>query len=233
MSAPGGAPQLPNLASTRLSGDSVPSSAPGSPPYEHAAQAQQGFGMLPPHYASRPDVNVPLTADEKGKRATPPSSASQSSGSAGNGIGTGTGSGSASVDPAAQPGRAFRSQGQRIAVTDPLADMRARNLSRPEGLGARSDYPANTQRSGLPNVHPDAAAAAKAGGGVSAGGFVRPAYARQNSNASSLDDDEHAGYDDFDWSDDENVEEQARFEEEQNENPDLLKKRSGRLAPSK
>jgi hypothetical protein len=56
---------------------------------------------------------------------------------------------------------------------------------------------------------------------------------RRDSNASSIEGEEDTQFDDFDWSDDEGLEDSAKLEEEEQRRLDLLKKRRGRLAPSK
>ncbi|PWN30201.1 hypothetical protein BDZ90DRAFT_229222 [Jaminaea rosea] len=94
----------------------------------------------------------------------------------------------------------------RIAVTDPLHDMRTRNLSKPEfGLSEKSDYPP-------------------------ASGYTtpRPNFSRRGSEA-SINTQSEFGYDDFDWSDDEGVEETLRAEKK--EETAARKVRSKRLSP--
>lgn len=97
----------------------------------------------------------------------------------------------------------------RIAVTDPLHDMRSRNLSKPEfGLSEKSDYPALSG----------------SGGGTT----PRPGFSRRGSEA-SINTQSEFGYDDFDWSDDEGVEETLRAEKKE-ENV-ARKIRNKRLSP--
>ncbi|KAK0528798.1 hypothetical protein OC842_004440 [Tilletia horrida] len=121
-------------------------------------------------------------------------------------------------------------QAPRIALTDPLADMRARNLSRPHGLGRNSDWPDHR----FPATAPHSAAATDSPiSPPSQHGSqpqhqssypVRPGFSRQTSemslSASELehnygDDDNDKDPDDYAWSDEDDVEEAARFEEEQ------------------
>ncbi|PWN51863.1 hypothetical protein IE53DRAFT_313183 [Violaceomyces palustris] len=86
-------------------------------------------------------------------------------------------------------------QAPRVAVTDPLADFRSRKLSKPEGLGAKSDFPPREV-----NRMP-----------ISSQFGARPTMTRRDSDMSS---DGGQDYDDFDWSDEDDIEEAARFEEE-------------------
>lgn len=82
----------------------------------------------------------------------------------------------------------------RIALTDPLEDMRLRNLSKPEFfLSEKSDWPARNKQS--PQV-------------------TLPGLSRHNSET-SIDTQSNQGYDDFDWSDDEGVEETLRTERQE------------------
>lgn len=87
-------------------------------------------------------------------------------------------------------------KGPRIAVTDPLADMRLRNLSRPEGLGEKSDFPLRLK---IDRPSPD----------------IRPDLSRRNSDASSIDDEAGEFFDEFDWSEDEEERKAAATEEKQ------------------
>ncbi len=146
-----------------------------------------------------------------------------------------------------------RTQPPRIAVTDPLADMRIRNLDRPEGLGANSDWPDRERErernaSGpqhattyppLSHSGPPSGARTPRFQGVPynpsptelpsivqqlhqqqqrespSPNPQRPGFSRRESEASS-DGADHDGMDDddFNWSDDEAVEEAAKFEED-------------------
>lgn len=93
----------------------------------------------------------------------------------------------------------------RIAVTDPLHDMRSRNVSRPDvGLSEKSDLPPRSRDSSRP-------------------------LSRRNSDASSADSESGIAFDEFDWSDDEGVEEALRTEKE--EQAMARKKRSRHLSP--
>lgn len=90
--------------------------------------------------------------------------------------------------------------GPRVAIRDPLAEFRDRGLSKPEGLGPRSDFPPHeTNRTpGSYNYDKNLA--------------NRPQFQRRDSDVSSEGDRD---YDNFDWSDEEDIEEAARFENEQ------------------
>ncbi|KAK0562503.1 hypothetical protein OC861_005272 [Tilletia horrida] len=119
-------------------------------------------------------------------------------------------------------------QAPRIALTDPLADMREHNLSRPHGLGENSDWPDSHR------IYHSARPAPATNAGVAAphstGTFPdsqqqpppRPGFYRQPSdmsvNGSDMDahfgDDADRDPDDYAWSDDEDVEDSAKFEEE-------------------
>ncbi|CEH18891.1 Predicted mechanosensitive ion channel [Ceraceosorus bombacis] len=202
--------------------------ATASPPYAHhggatSFGASSSFAAMPPNYASRTDLGTVQAGQgsaypqDKGKAPSPPSSADDAAAAAGGGGGGGQGT---------------TIRAPRIAVTDPLGDMRSRNLSKPEGLGARSDYPPNlnlklkTDKEG----HFMGAGAGRAASGTDSTGPPRPGFARQDSFASIASDDGY--YDDFDWSDDEGVAEEAKYEEEQRQ-LEAFKKRRGRFAPSK
>ncbi|PWN23091.1 hypothetical protein BCV69DRAFT_280704 [Microstroma glucosiphilum] len=224
-------------------GSAVPSRL-ASPPYEID-------GSLP-LYASRPDLFLPLTAAEQQQQQQ---SLDEKDGSAGSGSGS-----SSSPRPAARlaeydgypaekklrereeqqsdrqdrrcddrrGGETVNRQGSsasayqtvpRIAITDPLHEMRVHNLSsRPEqGLSERSDYPSKERM--------------MASKGVTEGDISpRPGLSRQASSA-SLSSQSEFGYDDFDWSDDEGVEESLR--QEQKEVNAARKQRNRRLSPYK
>lgn len=168
------------------------SAAPSSPPYEHAT-------TLPPTYQSRTNLRegylengaMPSSQHDrdtrealqqgqawsrdekvdKGKRASPPSSMEDAVGS-----------------QAPRPA-------QRVVATDPLADMRARNLSRPEGLPEHSDYPLNFQTPVTPST-------------------PRGQKVSGNNSEAETSDGEGQDFDDFDWDDDDNVEQDAKYQEE-------------------
>ncbi len=92
--------------------------------------------------------------------------------------------------------------GPRVAITDPLADFRDRNLAKPSGLGPKSDFPPHeTNRTpGAFNYDQNVP--------------VRPTFSRQDSEISSTDGGDR-DYGEFDWSDEDDIEEAARFENEQ------------------
>ncbi|CAO1619213.1 unnamed protein product [Sympodiomycopsis kandeliae] len=93
----------------------------------------------------------------------------------------------------------------RIAVTDPLHEMRTQGLEKPtRGLGEKSDYP----------------------GPKYAG--ARPGMQRQDSAASIRTESDY-GYDDFDWSDDEGVEDQLKTQRQ--EEKAAYKRRNRKLSP--
>lgn len=102
-----------------------------------------------------------------------------------------------SSNPHSRPGTA----GARVAITDPLADFRDRNLEKPAGLGPKSDFPPHeTHRTpGAFNYDTNT--------------VYRPPFVRQDSEASSENGDRDYG--EFNWSDEEDIEEAARFENEQ------------------
>ncbi|KDN43438.1 hypothetical protein K437DRAFT_248471 [Tilletiaria anomala UBC 951] len=89
-------------------------------------------------------------------------------------------------------------QAPRIAVMDPLADMRMRNLSKPDGLGANSDWPSKEQIMASGNT----------------GMPLRPGLSQRDSEVSSDGAEDYSDGANFNWSDDEAVEESAKFEEE-------------------
>ena len=103
-----------------------------------------------------------------------------------------------SSNPASASVSRSGTQSGRINITDPLADFRLRNLARPEGLGEKSDIPPR-ETNRLPSGH-----------GTNAP-FGRPQMIRRDSDMSSEGDQD---YDDFDWSDEADVEEAARYENE-------------------
>ncbi|EST08796.1 Mechanosensitive ion channel MscS [Kalmanozyma brasiliensis GHG001] len=93
--------------------------------------------------------------------------------------------------------------GPRVAITDPLADFRDRNLTKPAGLGPKSDFPPHeTQRTpGTFNYDRNQP--------------LRPTFSRQDSEVSSTDGGADRDFGDFDWSDEEDLDEAVRFEDEQ------------------
>ncbi|SPO31034.1 uncharacterized protein UTRI_05328_B [Ustilago trichophora] len=101
-------------------------------------------------------------------------------------------------NPNSRPGTA----GPRVAITDPLADFRDRNLSKPPGLGPKSDFPPHeTNRTpGAFNYKTNVP--------------YRPPFVRQDSEVSSTDGGDR-DYGEFNWSDEEDLDEAARFEDEQ------------------
>ena len=101
--------------------------------------------------------------------------------------------------PNSRPGTA----GPRVAITDPLADFRDRHLEKPAGLGPKSDFPPHqTNRApGAFNYKSNAP--------------YRPPFVRQDSEVSSTDGGNDRDYGDIDWSDEEDLDEAVRFENEQ------------------
>ncbi|KAN0061104.1 hypothetical protein ACQY0O_006839 [Thecaphora frezii] len=172
---------------------------PASPPYDLPTEG------LPPIYASRTNLNV---MDQTNARDDARDTGSFYT-AAGDAKGKAPSSSGALADEAADPNDASpqfsslsrsNTGGQRINITDPLADFRARNLEKPEGLGAGSDYPPReTNR------------LASGGSQAPSVPFARPQLVRRDSDMSSEGDQD---YDDFDWSDEDDVEEAARFENE-------------------
>lgn len=92
--------------------------------------------------------------------------------------------------------------GLRVAISDPLAAFRDRNLPKPPGLGPRSDFPPReTNRTpGTYNYEKNVP--------------VRPPFLRQDSEVSSTDGGDR-DYGEFNWSDEDDLDESARFENEQ------------------
>ncbi|KAE8266676.1 hypothetical protein A4X09_0g5671 [Tilletia walkeri] len=125
----------------------------------------------------------------------------------------------------------------RIALTDPLADMRARNLSRPHGLGPNSDWPSSSTAVPQQQQQRQQTTTTTASGTSSVSYHTpispdtthkqqpisRPGLSRQSSDmsfsASELDhtygDNDEQDPDDYAWSDEDDVEDSAKFEEEQ------------------
>ncbi|CBQ68973.1 conserved hypothetical protein [Sporisorium reilianum SRZ2] len=101
--------------------------------------------------------------------------------------------------PNSRPGTA----GPRVAITDPLADFRDRQLSKPPGLGPKSDFPPH-QTHRTPGTF-----------NYSSNVPYRPPFVRQDSEVSSTDGGNDRDYGDFDWSDEEDLDEAVRFENEQ------------------
>ena len=120
--------------------------SPASPPYSN----------LPPNYQSRTQIHNPHESSDDHSNG---SSSNTSSLDKGKGSVRGTGNNhlnyppnSAEASPSQPPIALTQSRGPRIAVTDPLADMRARNLSKPEGLGLNSDWPSTNNGRGNRNM---------------------------------------------------------------------------------
>lgn len=146
-----------------------------SPPYE----GRQAGSSMPPHYQSQIDLTrqPSHSSDEKGKQKTLPDSGADFD-----------------VDDVPQPRIKMTTQGPRIAVINPLTDIRSRNISHPEGLGEKSDY--------SPRFKFDPPSEGS------------PTLSRRNSDASSVDD-QGDFFDEFDWSEDEEEREAAVKEEKQ------------------
>lgn len=193
-----------------------------SPPYEEAPHPRLGTTSamlrgpsadqhpdyaLPPQYASRTNLVPQTSSQQSSDEASMPSSNHSSSDDPAAKLDQygypvekklRDHARDAEVEAAAARGRSHApstsvptSQLPRIAVTDPLHDMRTRNLSKPEvGLGEKSDYPPK---------------------GTHTPRYGRPELSRKSSDASINTQSEY-GYDDFDWSDDEGVEENLRTE---------------------
>lgn len=104
-----------------------------------------------------------------------------------------------SFSPNSRPGTA----GPRVAITDPLAEFRDGHLPKPPGLGPKSDYPPyETNRTpGTFDYNKNVP--------------YRPPFIRQDSEVSSTDGGNDRDYGDFDWSDEEDLDEAVRFENEQ------------------
>lgn len=164
-----GAPAIFEQNMDNRSRESLGVGGPASPPYE---QPPNAAGNLPPIYQSRTNIatnqsqtNIATSRDDsssegKGKQRTPPN------------------------DPDVRA--TMTPQGPRIAVTDPLADMRA---------GARPKA-----ADGSPILTFD--------------DFSRPPLSRRNSDASSIGEAPE-DFDEFDWSEDEEELQQKKKEEEQ------------------
>ncbi|CAO1612772.1 unnamed protein product [Parajaminaea phylloscopi] len=194
-----------------------------SPPYDAQNGASAG-GLdaprgLPPQYASRTDLGAKSTHSVSSHVGRSDSDSSNEQAAAHRLEQYGDlplekklRDRAAEADAAAQPLAASTSAGPpslpRIAIADPLQDMRSRGLSKPEfGLSEKSDWPANDGQT------PRA---------------VRPNFSRHNSEA-SVNTQSDFGYDDFDWSDDEGVEETLRTERK--EETAARKVRNKRLSP--
>lgn len=147
---------------------------PASPPYHAASQ------YLPP-YQSRLNLNDDgMSNQEKGKRRSPPIDEDH-------------------VHPTGhEPKVTMSSQGPRIAVTDPLADI-------------RSELIESTKNDGKGDFVPPSFKVRTPGGGSPS----RPAFSRRTSEASSIDDAADNFFDEFDWSEDEQEQQAAKEEEKQ------------------
>lgn len=193
---------------------SLPDSLPGglaSPPYER----QNAQEALPPVYASQSNLaaqdshdghhllrdaalaalasgDTDMSRQHSTDHAYPPESRSRQSGLHDHSILAD------SSNNSSRPGIA----GPRVAITDPLADFRDRNLPKPSGLGPKSDYPPHeTNRTpGTFNYDRNVP--------------YRPPLLRQDSEVSSTDGGDR-DYGEFNWSDEEDLDEAARFENEQ------------------
>ncbi|PWY98096.1 hypothetical protein BCV70DRAFT_202273 [Testicularia cyperi] len=211
---------------------------PASPPYER----QQPFDNMPPMYASRSNIALDQEAqqletsqhllgdnpesapnssdyasgaarddhdadfaysyppDAKGKQPSPTSTAGsqlqpQRQQHDPHAADTSLNSNISSTNTS-RPG----TSGPRVAISDPLAEFRDRGLSKPIGLGPKSDYPPHDRgrQPGTFNYDKNVP--------------YRPPFQRRDSDVSSEGDRD---YDDFDWSDEEDLDEAARFEDEQ------------------
>lgn len=121
----------------------------------------------------------------------------------------------------------------RIAVTDPLHEMRMQDYNRPYGLGEKSDYPSRDRlqhKFAAVNAEITAERESKGRKTNTPPGSARPGLSRQSS-MTSVSSQSEFGYDDFDWSDDEGVEEHLK--QERAEEMAARKKRSRRLSPYK
>lgn len=145
-----------------------------SPPYNAASQ------YLPP-YQSRPNLQDDgMNNQDKGKRRSPPIDEDR-------------------VEHAShEPRVTMSSQGPRIAVTDPLADIRA-------------DMFESAKNDGKGNFVPPSFKVNTPGGGSPG----RPPFSRRTSEASSFDDAADDYFDEFDWSEDEQEQQAAKEEEKQ------------------
>ena len=193
-------------------------------PNSSAHHATEG-GPLPPFDASQAYNSAAASHHAAEGGPLPPFDASQAYNSAAAEAAAGAEEkrgimGHPSADSSSHP--AFRApQAPRIAVTDPLADMRLHNLSKPVGLGAKSDWPSRERPMASAQAYPPGSNLSgentpRIDGlpiNSNTGLPIRPTLTRQDSEVST----EH-GYEDFEdgfnWSDDEAVEEAARFEEE-------------------
>lgn len=145
---------------------------PASPPYHAASQ------YLPP-YQSRLNLNDDsMNSQDKGKRRSPPIDEN-------------------SAEPDShEPRVTMTSQGPRVAVTDPLATIRA------------DMFETNKNKDGF--VPPSFMVNTPGGGSPG-----RPPFSRQTSAASSFDDAADDYFDEFDWSEDEQEQQAAKEEEKQ------------------
>lgn len=140
--------------------------SPASPPYN--LPNSNSTSNLPPNYQSRTRIHQPNSdQDSNSDPSSNHSSLDKGKGSirgeaVGGGLNSafnspsqpqsaltqgysGNGSSSLSNSNDIPNPHVTQSRGPRIAVTDPLADMRERNLSKPEGLGMNSDWPRNAK----------------------------------------------------------------------------------------
>ncbi|UZJ52323.1 hypothetical protein CBS101457_001643 [Exobasidium rhododendri] len=149
-----------------------------SPPYEQSQSSPQFF---PPDYRSQTDLNSmngDVSSDDKGKQRTPPESTDL--------VSEGLPSHARTTATA---------KGPRIAVMDPLAELRLHNASRPKETGPRSDYP--------PRLTIDPPTPRE-----------QSFFNRRNSDASSMEDEGDL-FDEFDWSEDEEERKMASEEVKQ------------------
>ncbi|ETS60179.1 hypothetical protein PaG_05720 [Moesziomyces aphidis] len=198
----------PGLRSQESLPDSFVQNGPASPPYQH----QNPLDAMPPIYASQsnlaehashPDQHMirdaALAALASGDANTSGSQAPSPDRKLPHHAAHDTGILESRTDsnPSSRPGTA----GPRVAITDPLAEFRDRNLSKPAGLGPKSDFPPHeTNRTpGAFNYQHNVA--------------YRPPFVRQDSELSSENGDRDYG--EFDWSDEDDLDEAARFENEQ------------------
>ena len=195
---------------------------PASPPYEQQHPHSQQPFHHPPHYRSQStlhDQYETAAGDRKGTSSVAGHSILNTF---------------AAPNPVAPPmptaatyhndvdraqNTAFARQPPRIAVTDPLADMRMRNLSKPEGLGINSDWPTREKvMTTGPGTRFPTEPPVNSYDGLplrsETGAPIRPGLPRMDSALSSDDGADDFAPDEFNWSDDEAVDEEARFEEE-------------------
>lgn len=204
-----------------------------SPPYED--RGVMGMDGLP-LYASRTDLDAPPnSASPSGD--SHPSSSSKAAMTDNNADRLASYAYPPEKVPSPQGGTSTSAAAPpRIAVTDPLHDMRINNLDRPEwGLSEKSDFPSRDRMMARDPSSTSAAGArpptaGSASAGAAAGMPPRPTMVRHGSQASISTQSEY-GYDDFDWSDDEGVEENLRAERA--EAMAARKKRNRRLSPYK